>query len=553
MVAVCSAVMSSPALARVASPPDLPPPPRFERIDVDGLAPYHASERPMVDEQGRVKVIVDFTTSAVDTYAEAAKPLLERFDPKTMRHNPQALMLIEAIERKYGIAPEFHSTERSEKERTNITTWVGASITAFLPRETIAALRRDKNVRLVTDDQEGGYSWTPSWNGPAWTELNDWGWNAVQGKPVFPGSTRRVWIIDSGVAYHADLGSVSTRQHASSPTGSVVGCYAHATHVAGIIGATSGNGIGRRGVYAGVEMRSINGGGPVAFRNSNNTGAGAPGPFVQTSNCANGPSDADVGIAFDMIYWASVGPYTSKANIVNLSMNSKALGYALDGSVRANQSKAISLVTPASLSWFGFYPGNVLVQSAGNDAKDACTFHVVSPGSPVTLFTSGYTPAAAATAANPNDGVLLVGAVNQAGQEASAFAAAYPPIASNAGGTNFGACVDIWAPGNFIYSTWGQWDDETSDAVNPYGASAAPHNNAGQPASCANGSCNTFATAGPGWAHASGTSFAAPHVAAAAAYYADKLNLSTPAQIEQAVRANANAQILPGRLVVRLQ
>jgi subtilisin family serine protease len=39
-----------------------------------------------------------------------------------------------------------------------------------------------------------------------------------------------------------------------------------------------------------------------------------------------------------------------------------------------------------------------------------------------------------------------------------------------------------------------------------------------------------------GWAWLSGTSMAAPHVAAAAAYIADKYALTTPAAIEAAVR-----------------
>ena len=80
----------------------------------------------------------------------------------------------------------------------------------------------------------------------------------------------------------------------------------------------------------------------------------------------------------------------------------------------------------------------------------------------------------------------------------------------------------MWAPGDFIYSTWGQGIESTLQSGGYSG---------GEPSSCASGTC--VSPAEQGWALLSGTSMAAPHVAAAAAYVADLYGLTTPAAIEQ--------------------
>ena len=80
-------------------------------------------------------------------------------------------------------------------------------------------------------------------------------------------------------------------------------------------------------------------------------------------------------------------------------------------------------------------------------------------------------------------------------------------------GSNYGSTVDIWAPGNAIYSTWAVWDLTTNPAINQSGN--VTYNNYG---------------------HLSGTSMAAPHVAGVAVRLAEIGNLSTPAQIKASVR-----------------
>ena len=75
------------------------------------------------------------------------------------------------------------------------------------------------------------------------------GWQATTNNtPRISNSGRPIYIIDSGVEYHTDLSSVSSRVNMACGTSltncsdysatdnfPVVGCYPHAMHVAGII------------------------------------------------------------------------------------------------------------------------------------------------------------------------------------------------------------------------------------------------------------------------------------------------------------------------------
>ncbi len=212
---------------------------------------YHRADQPIIDAQGRTRIIIDFVDDAHQAFPRG---LLAQFDPTKDKHQPQVLALVEQYERLVGF------------KRLLMTSWVGSSATAFLDTAQIERLKRDPMVKLLTEDAYMQYSsplWYPAWNGDAWGELNDWGRVAVSGKDasslLYGAPT--VYIIDSGVAYHDDLGSVTRRVNVacSTPTYaydcadqtdaygspgpySRVGCYSHATHVAGIVGATSNNG-----------------------------------------------------------------------------------------------------------------------------------------------------------------------------------------------------------------------------------------------------------------------------------------------------------------------
>ena len=114
-------------------------------------------------------------------------------------------------------------------------------------------------------------------------------------------------------------------------------------------------------------------------------------------------------------------------------------------------------------------------------------------------------------AADAYDGIMVVGAIDSSGATVDGYFSASTPsgLASTDPGSNFGECVDIWAPGDALYSVWGAIGSDTLVGT-------------------------TYSNIGS----ISGTSMAAPHVAAAAAYYADLYSLTSPSAIEQAIRAN---------------
>ena len=536
------------------------------------VAPYLPTDRAIKDEQGRIEVIVDFLDDAHLAYA--GKPSLTDLPPKDrFVHLLQTVLLVEAFERSYGF------------KRTGMTSWVGNSVTAFLTAAQIERLRGDKAVKQLSENALHKFStglppngWGNSNIGNEW---KSWGHQTVSGDgPVrnAGNSSRVVYVIDSGVADHVDFnmhplfprvnvacgntGYCDTTGSASDQAQyPVVGCYAHATHVAGIIGAKE-NGVGTVGIYAGVKMRSVavtRATDDYRYGAGSPLGATSPNPqdpnHVTTGWCANltsgqsAPSSATIGYAFDWIYNRILSDNASVA-IVNMSINTGAVGYAKDAfgvyTTEPNNPKIKRLATPAFDGWGRYYAGAFIAQSAGNKFVNACrncdgggqysASCLCSDPSCAHGASQAYQTSQAPNSTDPSDGIMVVGAHHHTGAAVTyslPFSDSYPAgIVAGDGSSNYGACVDAWAPGNAIVSAWGVQRLLTKDDSAPQ-IQSGPHTVVGSLyAGNVNQPNNTT-----GWLFLSGTSMAAPHVAGAAAYLADAYDLSTPAQIEQTIRS----------------
>lgn len=251
----------------------------------------------------------------------------------------------------------------------------------------------------------------------------------------------------------------------------------------------------------------------------------------------NYPSFDELGYGLDYVYWDTAYNSGGNVTIVNISVNSGKMGfyyYPENGMwiSEPNYPKVRTLATPGtfqnSSGGYNTYPGAFVAQSAGNQNVDACGTGI---GSLAYMPAVGYLPGGPPPnwAADSHDGIMVVGALTSSGQAATAFSGSIPSGNGGSGGTNYGPCVDIWAPGNSIVSTWGDHVIWNSNVQNT--SLVPPNTRFGQMYSGIVGQGSS------GWLYLSGTSMAAPHVAGVAAYLADAHSLTSPAAIEAKIRS----------------
>jgi aqualysin 1 len=208
-----------------------------------------------------------------------------------------------------------------------------------------------------------------------------------------------------------------------------------------------------------VEFRSyVNG----PSRDCNGHGSHVAGT-IGAKDDTNGVVGVAPGIrlhAIKVLNCAGSGSWSSVINGINYVAGTSTRPAVANMSLGGDQNKAVDDAVKGAVARGVFF-----AVAAGNDGANAC----------------GHSPAAAGTTA----GIATTAATDSSDREAS--------------WSNFGTCVDIWAPGVSIYSTY----------------------------------------KGGGYATLSGTSMATPHVAGGAALYLSRNTGASPSSVESALKSTA--------------
>lgn len=288
-----------------------------------------------------------------------------------------------------------HSIERDYKLKAlAMTSWGYAMFSAYVPESMLGPLKNDPRVTDIEPARSGGAEYSTWADRTSGSETITWG-KAATGTDdslTFSPTNTRVYIIDGGVASNADLNLEFAPIHTTSPN-----CSAdnptHATHVAGIIGAMSNN----------AEVRGVNPGTNV----------------VNVNGCwTTQPSDV-VAQAFDWV----LADAESRGVYATANISVVAPGFFQGSEVWARAIRRLS--------------NRLLVaQSAGNQRMNACSYAYDQ--------TSAY------------DGIVVVGGIDETGAQAISYdnRIAYGPSQPIEAGSNWGPCVDVWAPSQRIWSTW---------------------------------------------------------------------------------------------------
>jgi subtilisin family serine protease len=468
--------------------------------EAQGVDDSHKAGMQVRDAEGRGAFIIELKRNAADSYAPS------RHDGGRFAdyHRGKVVNLVEDMEWSHRL------------KAVSMTSWSSMSFTAYLNNDQIEELRNDERVAAIMpntyftvsdsvdttavwNDSATTSTWPPNalWNNRLTTlspEIRGWGQAAVTNASLLSNARSLVYVVDGGVSQHEDLNVIewvnpvlpASVYACGTRTGvaglpacttavmpKVVACGTHSTGVAGIIGAKL-NTVGIKGVNPNTKIVSVSVLDPTSSSNGR-------------CLAQNPPVGANVKAALD---WVAHDIATNVINgipaVVNISLNwvPGATNFtALD----------ISGIKSDMASLGSGIPGAFVVQSGGNYFKDAC----------------GY----AYTAALPSDGIMVVGAINNHGQPvvplngADGFWREWSDFGHELG-SNWGTCIEAWAPGDVILMPVG--DVSTSNSGN-----IVYHS----------------------YAYGSGTSFAAPHVAGLAAYIIDTTAVTSAAQVEQQVRA----------------
>ena len=449
----------------------------------------------VADKQGRSLFIIELR----DAHGPEPHPSETATYKLGAWHAPRARNLFQVIEDTYG----FHGI--------SATSLVGLTIAAYVDEAQVGSMALDSRVERITEASRWTYSAAP-WGDRfvavgAVREWRPWGRIAV-GASIADASSPRIYVIDAGIGDHTDLAPVRRVNPAANITG--VGCYAHATHVAGVIAAITGNG-GVAGIHAGAQLISVS----TATQARVHAGVS----FCDEPGSA---TDASVQAAIEAVR-LDMNTSPGKAAIANLSLNRRdfAVQTPYNGSLGALNTALRNLATPdASQNYFGVF----VAQSAGNAGDDAAG----------AAYSDRYDATANRFLPSPNDGIMVVGGVDHSGRMVRRVITPEGqtlhqfrnwPISIDEAGSNNGPIVEAWAPSLSILSTFGP--PVQHKVNNPDTAE-----NEGDP--------NTWQRSNTQYNHylrLSGTSLAAPHVTGVAAAILRNQPTLRSTQLEEAVRS----------------
>jgi hypothetical protein len=418
-------------------------------------AAEEAFDAPVTDPDGRILYIIDINETALGSYSRMAAPV-DGF-PDYLK--PETRVLAAAMASQYGFAAR------------SLTSWIGSTITTFLNEQQVTRLRADSRVAAITPDRRVRLS------ASLWQNSGRYSWGTVSiGPQLVQSNPIPVYVLDTGVGNHWNLMNVT---RLAPPTVKEIGCNLHSEHVAGIIGATGSTPTlepGSKGVIGGIPIISV----------------GVGEPNTSGSLCAI-TNDATLvsGYLNGLEYIRSRVLTSGRVAIINISANRQEFR-----TIFALGAKLAQVATPN-----GSYPGAFIVQSAGNGTLPTAG---APYGTPQSACNAAYDAQLLA------DGIMVVGAMDANGQQIVPLAGIpgmRGPQQASLNGSNFGPCVDVWAPGKDIASTW------RTPSYDP-------------------------ASVNDTHFMMSGTSMAAPHVAAVAAHLATAAGATTPSQIESLVRGS---------------
>jgi subtilisin family serine protease len=270
-----------------------------------------------------------------------------------------------------------------------------AKLLAKNPR--VAYCEQDQEMSLPTAQAAGG-------GVTAQAETIPWGVTRVGGG--LSGSTRRAWVIDTGIDYtHPDLNVNTALSRSFTREKDGNDGNGHGTHVAGTIGAKANNGIGVIGVAPGVQVIAVK----VLTRSGSGSNSGViAGVDYAGANFAAG----------DVANMSLGGGFSQALNDAVIKAAAKGLKFAL---AAGNESTSATTKSPASANGTNIFTVSSFAQgdkwsSFSNYGNPPIDF--AEPGSSIysTYKGGGYATLSGTSMASPHlAGLLLLGTPRSGG------------------------------------------------------------------------------------------------------------------------------------------